>query len=120
MDIIQELRDLAKKDGIKNLGIGLDLNKLVLLMNSVKVDMHAKSQLIRGLEARVFYYKNKACDLACGRLNNTDKCPKTCSMHDPSSSDIWCQDVVNLVLDSSLLTDNARYNKDKLKGGSQL
>ena len=103
MDIVRELKKLNKKNSIRNLGIGLDINKLILLLNNVKVEMQTKSQLIRGLESKAFYYKNKACDLMCSRTRASGKCPETCNNYDEFSDEIWCREVlskVNRALDS--------------------
>ena len=98
MDVVNELRSKIKKsNGIKNFGIGFDVNKLIVLLNDFKVDIAQRDQDIRILRARILCYKAALCDAYCKESQADGNCDRSCSKFNPKTRSTWCSGVKNRV-----------------------
>lgn len=94
MDIIEDLKGRIKANKTVNLGIGLDINKLILLINNMKSESRLDDYQKKLLEAKMYYYKDYLCTILCNRLQDGDECPKECSATSKKCSNLWCDDII--------------------------
>ena len=93
MNIIDELRkSLGNSSNIRNLGVGLDINKLIVLLNNFRVEILQRDQDIRILSSRCTTYKNTLYTIVCDNCVDTDNCDKSCSKF-ITDNPHWCDEV---------------------------
>lgn len=97
MDIVQEIKKQIHGKDVMNFGVGVDINKLILIMNNRKTDSASKDRLIKSLTRQINYYRNFSCNLVCEKRVLDGTCPKTCINTNPECKNLWCSGVVNSV-----------------------
>lgn len=106
MDAVKEIRKMLRRSKhIRNLGVSFDLNKLIVLLNTLKAEIVQKDQDIELLQARLAKYKKSLCEVTCENDKLTGKCPETCKFCNSASQLEWCEIVKDEVL-ASIKTDS--------------
>lgn len=105
MDIVSVLRDKIKHSSdIVNLGICLDVNKLIALLNNIKVLLIKKDQKISILSYECRSYIKMIRDHACEHRISDGKCDKSCNKYNSETKFEWCDPVTE--------TTRVRFDKE--------
>lgn len=113
MNVVDELRKkIGKSSGIKNFGIGFDINKLIVLLNNFKVEIFSKDQDIKILKTRCTRYRSLLSKKECETRIAENLCPETCKKFSEDGKP-WCIEVYDEIERETSFVDADRLPFDE-------